>query len=234
MAELFPMQTVEGICLTAVVYQELKVLWDYMRLDMEIQPADCIIGFGCINDTIPVRCAQLYRDGYAPKVLFTGGLGRQTPGRLSQSEAERFAAVAVKHGVPECAILLENRSTNSAENIRFTRDMLEEAGLAQGRLICVHKPFMTRRLYAAMGVYWPEADAMFTSPQITLEEYIRNSVDQGLTEQKAIDMIVGDFQRIEVYAQKGYQIPQEIPSRSWEAFHSLIKQGYTSELVEAI
>jgi len=85
-----------------------------------------------------------------------------------------------------------------------------------------------------MGVYWPEADAMLTSPQITLEEYIRNSVDQGLTEQKAIDMIVGDFQRIVVYAQKGYQIPQEIPSRSWEAFHSLIKQGYTSELVEAI
>ena len=221
-----------GICLTGTVYQELKVLWDYMRLDIELRPSDCIVGFGCINDTIPVRCAQLYRDGFAPRVLFSGGLGRNTLGRWTQTEAEHFADIAVKQGVPETAILLEDRSTNSAENILFTREMLEQAGLAQGRLICVHKPFMTRRLYAAMKVYWPEADAIFTSPQITLEEHIRNSMDQGLTEQSAIDIIVGDFQRMEVYARKGYQIPQEIPPRTWEAFYNLVEQGFTSELVE--
>lgn len=220
------------ICLTEAVYQELKVLWDYMRLDMELRRSDCIVGFGCINDTIPVRCAQLYREGWAPRVLFTGGLGRNTLGRWTQTEAERFAAIAVREGVPETAILLEDRSTNSAENILFTREKLERAGLARGRLICVHKPFMTRRLYAAMKVYWPEADAIYTSPQITLEEHIRNSMDQGLTEQSAIDIIVGDFQRMEVYARKGYQIPQEIPPRAWEAFYSLVKQGCTSELVE--
>ena len=121
------------MCLTEAVYQELKILWDYMRLDMELRPADCIIGFGCINDTIPVRCAQLYRDGYAPRVLFTGGLGRNTLGRWTQTEAERFAAIAVRQGVPETAILLEDRSTNSAENILFTREKLERAGLARGR-----------------------------------------------------------------------------------------------------
>lgn len=220
--------------MTGAIYHELKVLWDYMRLDMELGPADCIIGFGCINDTIPVRCAQLYREGWAPRVLFTGGLGRNTLGRWKQTEAERFAAIAVDHGVPETAILLEDRSTNSAENILFTREKLERAGLARGRLICVHKPFMTRRLYAAMKVYWPEADAIYTSPQITPEEHIRNSMDQGLTEQSAIDIVVGDFQRMEVYARKGYQIPQEIPPRAWEAFYSLVKQGCTSELVEPV
>ena len=73
--------------MTETVYQELKVIWDYMRVDMELRPADCIVGFGCINDTIPLRCARLYRDGYAPKVLFTGGLGRNTLGRWSQTEA---------------------------------------------------------------------------------------------------------------------------------------------------
>lgn len=220
--------------MTGTAYQELKVLWDYMRLDMEPRPSDCIVGFGCINDTIPVRCAQLYREGFAPKVLFTGGLGRNTLGRWTQTEAERFAALAMRQGVPDAAILLEDRSTNSAENILFTREKLEQAGLAGGRLICVHKPFMTRRLYAAMKVYWPEADAIFTSPQITLEEHIYNSMDQGLTEQSAIDIIVGDFQRMEVYARKGYQIPQEIPPRAWEAFYNLVEQGCTSELVEPV
>ena len=215
----------------AVVYENLSIIWDYMRLKQTVTPAACIIGFGCINDDIALRCAELYREGYAPKVLFSGGLGRNTLGRWNQSEAERFALIAQQHGVPAQNILLENQSTNSAENILFTRKILEEAGLAQGRLICVHKPFMERRLYAAMKVYWPEANACFTSPQLDLEAYIRNTVNQGLTEKQVIDVITGDFQRMDIYAKKGYQIPQEIPEPVWQAFHRLVELGYTGELV---
>lgn len=217
--------------MNAVVYENLKVIWDYMRLDMEVEPGDCIVGFGCYNDDIALRCAQLYRDGFAPRVLFTGGLGRNTLGLWTQTEAERFASIAREAGVPGEAILIENRSTNSAENILFTHEMLKEAGLEGGRLICVHKPFMERRLYAAMQVYWPEARAVYTSPKLTLEEYIRNSVAQGLSEKAVIDVMVGDFQRMDVYAQKGYQIPQDIPEEAWSAFRKLVELGHTSELV---
>ena len=209
----------------------LQVIWDYMHLNMELQPGDCIIGFGCINDDIALRCAQLYREGFAPKILFTGGLGRNTLGRWKQSEAERFSFIAQQQGIPAQNILLENQSTNSAENILFSRKILDEAGLAQGRLICVHKPFMERRLYAAMKVYWPEANACFTSPQLDLEAYIHNTVKQGLTEKQVIDVIAGDFQRMDIYAKKGYQIPQEIPDSVWQAFHRLVELGYTGELI---
>lgn len=152
-------------------------------------------------------------------------------GRWSQSEAERFGAIAVENGVPEEHILLENKSTHSAENILFTRTLLEEYGLAGGRLICVHKPFMERRLYAAMKNYWPEADARFTSPQLSMEEYIQRTMEQGMSEKAVIDVIVGDFQRIEVYAKRGYQIPQEIPGSAWAAFERLVELGYDGELV---
>lgn len=216
----------------AVVREHLKVLWDYMRLDMELVPGDCIIGFGCYNDDIALRCAQLYHENYAPRLLFTGGLGRNTLGLWTQPEAERFAAVAMKAGVPERDIIVENQARNSAENILFTRAKLAEMGLDDRQLICVHKPFMERRLYAAMKVYWPEAKAVFTSPRLSMEEYIKNSVAQGLSEKTVIDVIVGDFQRMDVYAKKGYQIPQHIPERAWDAFHRLVELGYTSELVQ--
>lgn len=217
----------------AIVYENLKVLWDYMHLNMDIQPSDCIIGFGCINDDIAHRCAQLYRDGFAPKLLFTGGLGRNTLGRWDQSEAERFAAIAVAEGVPQASILLETQSTNSAENILFSRKILEQAGLATGQLLCVHKPFMERRLYAAMQVYWPQANAVFTSPLLDLNTYVRNTMAQGMSEKAVIDVMVGDFQRMDVYAKKGYQIPQDIPSHAWGAFHNLVDLGYTGELVRS-
>ena len=69
------------------VCENLKIIWDYMRLDMEVGPGDCIVGFGCYNDDIALRCAQLYHDGFAPRVLFTGGLGRNTLGLWTQTEA---------------------------------------------------------------------------------------------------------------------------------------------------
>lgn len=209
----------------------LAVIWDYMHLNMDLEPSDCIVGFGCYNDDIPLRCAQLYHQGYAPKVLFTGGLGRNTADLWTESEAERFGRIARQAGVPEDALILENKSTNSAENILFTRDKLAEVGLTPTRLIGVHKPFMERRLYAAWQVYWPEMDILITSPQLTLEEYIRNSMAQGLSEKTVIDVIVGDFQRMDVYAKRGYQIPQEIPASAWDAFHALVAMGHTSELV---
>ncbi len=96
------------------------------------------------------RAAQLYLQGYAPRILFTGGLGRNTKRLMQEPEAVIFARTAMECGVPEEAILLEDRSTNTAENILFTRAMLEEQGIPHGRILGVHQPFMERRICAAM------------------------------------------------------------------------------------
>ena len=211
-------------------YDSLKVIWDYMHLNMEPGPADCIVGFGNYNVNIALRAAELYRAGYAPKVLFTGGLGRNTAGMRTGSEAERFAAAAIDAGVPESDVIVEDRSTNTAENITFTREKLAELGLTVRRLLGVHQPFMERRIYAAMKVYWPEVELVVTSPQVDIRQYLRDAVAQGLEEKAAIDVIVGDFQRMELYARKGWQIPQEIPETAWTAFRELVALGYDGQL----
>ena len=43
--------------------------------------------------------------------------------------------------------------------------------------------------------------------------------------------MVGDLQRIRVYATKGYQIAQEIPDDVWQAFEELVQAGYVRHLV---
>lgn len=213
------------------IKERLLPIWDYMHMNMELAKADCIVGFGCYNDDIPLRCAELYHQGWAPKVLFTGGLGRNTRELWTESEAARFGRIALAQGVPEKDLILEDKATNSAENILFTREKLRSLGLPCEKLIGVHKPFMERRVYAAMKVYWPEAELIVTSPQLDLDEYIARSVAQGLSEQTVIDVIVGDFQRMEVYAERGYQIPQVIPDELRRCFAELVAAGCTSELV---
>ena len=204
----------------------LQIIWDYLGMHQQPQKADCIVGFGNFNTDIARRAAELYLQGYAPKILFTGGLGRNTEGLLPEPEAVRFAKVAMACGVPECDIILEDKSTNTAENILFTREKLAEIGLPHDHILGVHQPFMERRITAAMGVYWPELRFTVTSPQVTILEYLERAKQQGITENSSISVIVGDFQRMEIYAQKGYQLPQHIPEEAWNAFHELVAMGY--------
>ena len=210
--------------------QPLQVLWDYLGMHQPPVKADCIVGFGNFNTNIARRAAELYLQGYAPKVLFTGGLGRNTEGMLPEPEAVRFGLVAMECGVPQEDLILEERSTNTKENIEFTRDKLRELGLAHDRILGVHQPFMERRITAAMGVYWPELNFSVTSPQVTIPEYLQDARNQGVTEEAAICVIVGDFQRMDLYAKLGYQLPQHIPEEAWEAFHQLVALGYDKQL----
>ena len=212
--------------------EPLLTVWDYLGMHQAPEKADVIVGFGNFNTNIARRAAELYRQGLAPVVLFTGGLGRNTEGLLPEPEAVRFARVAMECGVPEMAILMEPDSTNTAENILFTRRMLEEKGIAHDRILGVHQPFMERRITAAMGVYWPEQDFRVTSPQTSIADYLADAKRQGVTENVAVSVIVGDFQRMDLYAKKGYQIPQYIPPEAWDAFHRLVKMGYDKQLAK--
>ena len=212
--------------------EPLQVIWDYLCLREEPEKADCIVGFGNFNTDIARRAAELYRQGLAPKVLFTGGLGRNTEGLLPEPEAVRFAKVAMECGVPAEDILLEDKSTNTKENIEFTRALLEKEGIPCNRILGVHQPFMERRIKAAMGVYWPDLNFSVTSPQVTIPEYLARAREQGVTENASVSVIVGDFQRMDLYAKKGFQIPQHIPEAAWKAFYQLVEMGFDKQLAK--
>ena len=210
----------------------LQVIWDYLCLHEPLEKADCIVGFGNFNTDIARRAAQLYLEGWAPKILFTGGLGRNTEGLLPEPEAVRFANVAMECGVPEADIILEDQSTNTKENIIFTREKLETLGVAHNRILGVHQPFMERRIAAAMGVYWPELNFRVTSPQVTIPQYLEAASRQGISPNASVSVIVGDFQRMDLYAKLGYQLPQHIPNEAWAAFHELVAMGYDQQLAK--
>ena len=212
--------------------EPLQTVWDYLGMHQAPEQADVIVGFGNFNTNIARRAAELYLRGLAPVVLFTGGLGRNTEGLLPEPEAVRFARVAMECGVPQTAILLEPESTNTAENILFTRRLLERRGIPHERILGVHQPFMERRITAAMGVYWPEQAFRVTSPQVSITDYLADAKKQGVTENAAVSVIVGDFQRMDLYAKKGYQVPQHIPEEAWEAFHQLVKMGFDTQLAK--
>ena len=118
--------------------ENVQILWNFMHMGQLLEKADVIVGFGCYDEDIPKRCAELWHQGFAPWVCFSGGLGRNTSGIWSMSVAERFAAIAMAEGVLENRIILENKSTNSAENLLFTPNVLAEKGSKAEKIIAVH------------------------------------------------------------------------------------------------
>ena len=212
--------------------EPLQVLWDYLGMHQTPTKADCIVGFGNFNTDIARRAAELYHQGYAPKILFTGGLGRNTTRLFTEPEAVRFAKVAMECGVPERDIILEDKSTNTKENIDFMREIFEKQGIPHDHVLGVHQPFMERRIVAALGVYWRSLNFTVTSPQVTIPEYLESAKRHGMTEEASISVIVGDFQRMDLYPKLGYQIPQHIPQEAWEAYHKLVAMGYDKQLAK--
>ncbi|MBU6389675.1 YdcF family protein [Patescibacteria group bacterium] len=203
-------------------------VWDYLLMHQPIEKADVIIVFGSYNPAVADRAAELYHAGYAPLIVFTGGQSDSTTG-WNKSEAETFADRALWHGVPPDKVLLETRSSNSGENIRFTKELLEREKIQVKRIIGVQKPYMERRLYATLRKQWPQVAAVVTSPQLSYQEYMESS---PLGKARSISIMLGDIARLSAYADKGYQIPQEIPAEVWQAYKSLETLGLATSAPE--
>ena len=75
------------------------------------------------------------------------------------------------------------------------------------------------------------SSAIVTSPQVSLDEYLERYSNDALSTDDVVSIMVGDLQRVKLYAEKGFQIPQEIPADVWEAFEALVAAGYDSRLV---
>jgi len=204
-----------------------KKLWSYHHLNHPIKESDCILALGSHDVRVADRAAELYLDGLAPILIFSGGLGNLTKDLWTQSEAELFASIAEKKGVPPEAIIIENRSTNTGENILFTQAILKQRNLDPKSFIVVQKPYMERRSFATFKKHWPHKELIVTSPQISFEEYPTSEIPL----EKVIHIMVGDLQRIKLYPHKGFQVFQDIPAEVWGAYEQLVELGFNKHLV---
>lgn len=207
-----------------------KVIWDYMRMNQTPKKSDAIF-VPCSFDTrVADYAASLYKQGYGNYLIFSGsGKGRITEQLFHKSEAETFADIAQAAGVLPARIITETRATNSGENIRFTYSLLQERGLHFDSLLILQKPYMVRRTYATFRKQWPDSSTAITitSPPIAYNDYFNDANPK----QYVLEAMVGDLQRIKVYGERGFQIPQEVPPAVEKAYRQLVAAGFTRRLL---
>lgn len=208
-----------------------ETIWNYHLMKHQVAKADAILVLCSHDERVAERGAQLFLEGWAPLIIFSGGRGAITKTLWDEPEAERFARIATGLNVPREKILIEKKSTNTGENVQFTRKLLEERGLDPQKFIVVQKPYMERRAFATFLRYWPEKQFVVTSPQVSFRDYLAEYSNRSLSAADVIGIMVGDLQRIKLYPALGYQIAQEIPDEVWSAFEGLVRAGFDKYLI---
>lgn len=122
-------------------------IWHFGAADYATQ-ADCIIILGAaIQGNLPTPVfaerirhgVNLYHEGLAPKVIFTGGFGEGQ----NYSESHVGAMFAGKLGVPTTDILIEERSHSTLQNFEEALEIMEQNSLNSA--IVVSDPLHMKR-----------------------------------------------------------------------------------------
>lgn len=204
----------------------LKVMWDYLSLNMPLEKADLIIGCGCRNLKIPKRCAELYSQNYGKNILFCGGYGKLT-GDFLKPEAEIFKDIAIESGVPKNKIFVESKSTNTGDNFKFSLEIIEKNNLKFDKILIVHNTLSARRTLNCAKAVIPNKDIRITGINNTFERFIESL--KNMNTENAINnisVIVGDIQRIIIFPQFGWQVEDEVPEEVIKNYNILKKRGF--------
>ncbi|GAB3173534.1 YdcF family protein [Myceligenerans halotolerans] len=217
-----------NVRIPAGVREDVETLWNYHDLRQDPREVDVCIGLGGHDTGVADYTADLYHQGYFPQIVFTGANATTTLEAFPRGEAVGYRDRAVAQGVPDEAVLVEPLARNTAENVEYSRRMLDQRSIEARSVMFVTKPYHQRRVFATCQVVWPEVEAYCVSPPLPLDEYVSSIGDVD----RVIDMLVGDTQRLTVYAEKGFiATDQEVPPGVQVAFDRLVAAGYTSRLV---
>ncbi|MGW0668187.1 YdcF family protein [Streptomyces sp. NPDC002746] len=206
---------------------DAQALWDHHLIHHDPRPCSVAIGLGSHDLGVADAAVDLYRRGMTPLIVFTGATSRTTRARMPRGEAVHYRERALELGVPDSAVLTERRARNTGENIRFSRALLEEAGVDVSSVLLISKPYEERRAHATARKLWPGIEFVSASEPITFEEYLASIQDDRMV----IDMLVGALQRLMIYPAQGFMVRDPVPDEVAAAYQRLRLAGFTSRLV---
>ena len=114
------------------------LVWDGLRDELGHADVALVLGNTVHPDGTPSRrlsarierTLELYREGYFPLILVSGGLGKE-----GHDEAVVMREYLVQRGVPAEAILVDSEGLNTFASARKTQQLMSERGLSKALVI---------------------------------------------------------------------------------------------------
>ncbi len=167
------------------------------------QPADLLFIFGTstIDNEILESVARDYQKGRFPKVTVTG-----LSGRLYSETGKPVAHIMrdelMARGVPSEVILVQDRSTNTLEDVAFSLDVLEKHDISPKSIAFLCKAHHSGRCLRTLRKFFP---SQILSPVTYLAEYDGVKVSKADWYQHEVSRgrVYGEYLRIIEYSKRG-------------------------------
>lgn len=172
-----------------------KAITEFVFAETPLAPAaDVILVPGARRQYQMHKAAELYHQGYAPLIVPSGGSNPHLPPH--ETEWQHLYQTGVDRGVPAGAILCEDRATNTFENARFSREVLDECGIEVRRAILVCKAFHARRALLTYATEFPPDVEFMVCPTLDHRQICR---DTWHTNTRHTEIVMGEVAKIGAY-----------------------------------
>lgn len=177
-----------------IVNYPFDCISDFIFVETELKKADIILVPGGSWKELGERAAELYNNGLAPYVLPSGWYNPKVPG--FSSEWEFIKETAKKSGVPETAILKEDKASNTFENARLSLKVIEEKGIKVREAIIVCKAYHSRRALLTYQTIFPKDITFYVS---TIADNKEIKKDNWFKDSKKIHYVMSEVVKIGNY-----------------------------------
>lgn len=167
---------------------------DFIFVKTQLEPADVILIPGSDHPQLAERAAELYHEGFAPYLLISGGYNSFIPEYAS--ECEYLRQIALSLGVPDNAVLREEKAKNTFENARFSWGVLQENGIAVKKVILVCKAYHSRRALMTYQTVLPKEVEYCVSPVVDKSGI---DCDNWYKDEERIRIVMGEVVKIGQY-----------------------------------
>jgi uncharacterized SAM-binding protein YcdF (DUF218 family) len=182
----------------------LKKVGEYMLVETRLAKADMCLLFGGEQATaLADHAADLYHKGYFPMIVVSGGVPTST-GTL---ECDQMRDRLIARGVPESAIRVENRATNTGENVEYTMELLKktkEFGKVRS-VMGIGQIHGSRRFLMTLEKHWPSVTKMFTAPNT-----FSASREKWFSDRSFRSAVLREFEKIPKYKARGIIVEVDI------------------------
>lgn len=199
----------------------LRAAGRFMLVETPLAQADMCLLFGNRKaDVLAEHAARLYHKGYFKRIVVSGGV----PVEDGTLEAHKMRDVLLSRGVKASDILVEDKATNTGENVQYTMALLKaRAELDEVKsIIGIGRVHAARRFLMTLQRHWPEPVKMFSTPNDFNTPKKKYYLSRAFRR-----AVLGEYRKIYPYLEKGFiadidlkdmkkriaQLPQPSPAR---------------------
>jgi len=173
----------------------IKAITQLVFAEDKIKKVDLIIVPGSSQPLLPQKAADLYLQGFAKKILFTGGVNPKT----NRAEGDFGREIAVNKGVPKNNTYCENNSINTKENATESLVIIKRLKIKCKTIILVSKPYHARRLLMTFAAVFPDSDFII----VPVEDERGINKDNWWDEKERVKKVMEEIGKISQYYLKG-------------------------------